>query len=92
MTLSHALISTGTPAPFQARLSAAWRWLAGASPASPEDRRAAEAIGRLRTFTDQQLSDIGLGRSDLTIEGLTTAGARRSLLQAALDAEMVARD
>ena len=72
-------------------LTASWRRLTEASANHAEDRKIAEAIGQLSQFNDRELSDIGLGRSDLTPEGLATAGTRRSLRQAALDAEIAAR-
>lgn len=58
-----------------------------AEPTSHEDRAVAAALAELSRFEDHQLADIGLCRSDLTAEGLATAGARRGRQQAQIDFE-----
>ena len=60
-----------------------------------ETAEVAKALAELREFDDHQLHDIGLSRSDLTSNGLETAGAWRSLRQSRIDieiAEMKARE
>jgi Domain of unknown function (DUF1127) len=65
-----------------------WQWrsiLSGYLPkTSSADQAIARALGELRAMTDQELSDIGLGRSDLTTEGLQQAAKRRAMQQASL--------
>jgi uncharacterized protein YjiS (DUF1127 family) len=61
-----------------------------AEPISHEDRAVAAALADLSRFEDHQLADIGLCRSDLTAEGLATAGARRARQQAQIDLETAA--
>ena len=64
-----------------------------AARAEAKSRRSAGSVSRalkeLSTFSEYELNDIGLTRSDLTPEGLAAAGARRSLLQEQMDAERV---
>lgn len=72
-------------------LKAAWQRVTEATAIEAEDRKAVEAIRQLSRFSDLELNDIGLCRSDLTPDGLAAAGARRSLRQAAIDASIAAR-
>lgn len=46
------------------------------------------ALAELRRMSDRELADIGLSRSDLTLEGLTIAGSKRALKQEAVAAEI----
>lgn len=48
------------------------------------------AIRELKRMKDYELADIGLCRSDLTPDGLESAGARRSALQARIQREAAA--
>ena len=43
------------------------------------------AVRELESFEDYQLADIGLTRSDLTVEGLATAGEKRAWLQSRIE-------
>jgi uncharacterized protein YjiS (DUF1127 family) len=72
-------------------LITSWQRLAEAPAINAEDRKVAAAIRQLSQFNERELNDIGLGRSDLTPEGLAEAGARRSLRQAAISAEIATR-
>jgi hypothetical protein len=72
-------------------LSASWRWFSETPAIDAEGRKTAEAIRQLSRLDDRELSDIGLCRSDLTPDGLARAGARRSLRQAPIDAEIARR-
>ncbi|MEM1131165.1 MAG: DUF1127 domain-containing protein [Pseudomonadota bacterium] len=47
-----------------------------------------KALNELRDMPDYQLVDIGLSRSDLTPEGLATAGMRRRAKQRAISIEI----
>lgn len=46
------------------------------------------ALAELRRMSDRELADIGLSRSDLTLDGLTIAGSKRALKQDAVAAEI----
>jgi uncharacterized protein YjiS (DUF1127 family) len=46
------------------------------------------ALAELRRMSDRELADIGLSRSDLTLEGLTIAGSKRAFKQDAVAAEI----
>jgi Domain of unknown function (DUF1127) len=65
-----------------------WHWrsiLTGYFPkATSADPAVSRALAELRAMTDQELSDVGLGRSDLTPEGLKQAARRRAVQQAAI--------
>lgn len=50
--------------------------------------REKRAIEELRGMSDHELADIGLSRSDLTLEGLAIAGSKRALRQEAVAAEI----
>lgn len=76
---------------FWSWLNASQRQLTEAWANDARDRSNAEAIRELSRFEDHELNDIGLCRSDLTPEGLAIAGNKRSLRQAAMDAEIARR-
>lgn len=65
-----------------------WYWRAILSGYRPKgvagDIGVVKALRELSTMTDQELSDIGLGRSDLTSDGLHDAAKRRARLQVIL--------
>lgn len=63
-------------------LTAPWTHFAGGV-TTADHRSMAQAIKTLSRYSDRELSDIGLSRSDLSPEGLETAGARRRRRQAA---------
>ncbi|MEM9476251.1 MAG: DUF1127 domain-containing protein [Pseudomonadota bacterium] len=45
------------------------------------------AISELSRMSDHELADIGLSRSDLTLDGLAVAGAKRAISQEAISKE-----
>jgi len=53
-----------------------------------EDRRNRLVFAELSRMSDYELYDIGLSRSDLTLEGLAIAGAKRALKQDAIAKEV----
>lgn len=53
-----------------------------------EDRRNRLVFAELNRMSDYELYDIGLSRSDLTLEGLAIAGSKRALKQDAIAKEV----
>ncbi len=79
------------------RLIGTWTWSTDPSPGKGKWLRLnwrldvgweQRALAELRRMSDRELADIGLSRSDLTLEGLTIAGSKRALKQDAVAAEI----
>ena len=61
------------------RLLLSWR---------PDNNWEKRVLEELRRMSDRELADIGLSRSDLTIEGLAIAGSKRARRQDAIAIEL----
>ena len=92
-TVLEILSSIATPK----RLLSTWNW--SADPSRSKGKRLLlswsvdagweqRALAELRRMSDRELADIGLSKSDLTLEGLTIAGSKRALKQDAVAAEI----
>lgn len=92
-TVLEILTNIGTPQ----RLLSTWNW--SADPSVGKGKRLSlswrldagweqRALAELRRMSDRELADIGLSRSDLTLEGLTIAGSKRALEQDAIAKEI----
>lgn len=88
--LPNAVLNTFALVAVPKRLISTWNWRAGASRGSGnrflfnwrlDARWEKRAIEELRRMSDRELADIGLSRSDLTLEGLKIAGSKRALRQ-----------
>ncbi|MEL7114054.1 MAG: DUF1127 domain-containing protein [Pseudomonadota bacterium] len=100
-TASHALASAVLEAlayiAAPKRLLGTWTWktdpthsnrqrlLLGWKPDNSWEKRVLE---ELRRMSDRELADIGLSRSDLTLEGLAIAGTKRARRQDAIATEI----
>ncbi len=54
----------------------------------PDNNWEKRVLEELRRMSDRELADIGLSRSDLTIEGLAIAGSKRARRQDAIAIEL----
>lgn len=95
--LPSAVLATLARLAASKRLLGSWNW--STEPSLAEGKRLRlnwkldvgwerRAIEELRRMSDRELADIGLSRSDLTLEGLQTAGAKRAFRQEAVATEI----
>ena len=95
--LANAVLETLTHAASRNRLLGTWTWNKNPSSSKgkslrlrwrPDDQWERRVLDELRRMSNHELADIGLSRSDLTLEGLAIAGSKRARRQDAVAAEI----
>ena len=95
--LANAVFETLTHIAAPKRMISKWIWASDPSGGNAKHLRLSwgpdaawekRVLGELRRMSDHELADIGLSRSDLTLEGLAIAGSTRALRQDAVAAEI----